>query len=366
MHPGRFAVRALTANTDVDGLYAQCLAHAPRLAVMADAQAADRLRQRLRRERPDIEVLGGTEGLSAAATYADTDYVMAAIVGAAGLLPALAAAEAGKRLLLANKEALVMAGEVFMAAVRRGGAQLLPIDSEHNAVFQCMPGGTCAVRRITLTASGGPFREARAAVLAEVTPEQALRHPNWNMGPKITIDSATLMNKGLEVIEACRLFDLSSDKVEVLVHPQSIVHALVEYADGSVLAHLGCPDMRVPIAHALGWPLERIASGAPWLDLCALGQLQFELPDTQRFPCLRLARAALAAGGTATTVLNAANEVAVEAFLEGRIGFTTIPVVIEASLESEPGVPATCLEDVLAADASARACARRQLERRAA
>lgn len=366
MHPGRFAVRALTANTDVDGLYAQCLAHAPRVAVMADPRAAERLRQRLRAERPDIEVLDGAEGLSAAATRADTDYVMAAVVGAAGLLPVLAAVEAGKRLLLANKESLIMAGQIIMSAARRSEAELLPIDSEHNAVFQCMPHGARAVRRVTLTASGGPFRKTDAAALAEVTPEQALRHPNWTMGPKITIDSATLMNKGLEIIEACHLFNLPADQVEVLVHPQSIIHALVEYADGSVLAHLGCPDMRIPIAHALGWPGERIASGAHWLDLCKVGQLQFEPPDLARFPCLRLAREALAAGGTAPAVLNAANEVAVEGFLAGRVGFTAIPAVIQASLEAVPSVAATGLDDVLRADAVARACARQQLERRAA
>ncbi len=363
MHPDRFTVCALTAHTDVEALYAQCMQWSPRCVAMADAVAAGRLRERLRSVRPSIEVLEGQDGLCTAATLPEADQVMAAIVGAAGLEPLLAAAAAGKRLLLANKEPLIMAGGIFMAAIHAGGAELLPVDSEHNALFQCGAGGT--VHKVMLTASGGPFRSWTRAQLAEVTPAQALRHPNWSMGPKITVDSATLMNKGLEVIEACWLFDLSLDVVEVVVHPQSIVHALVEYADGSVLAHLGSPDMRVPIAHALAWP-ERVASGAPWLDLCALGRLEFEPPDLQRFPCLRMAREALQAGGAATAVLNAANEVAVAGFLAGQLGFTAIPELIDATLQGLPGRTAEGLEDVLAADRDARVYARQQLERYAA
>ncbi len=287
---------------------------------------------------------------------------MAAIVGAAGMAPTLAAASAGKKMLLANKEALVIAGPLFMRAVRDAGAELLPIDSEHNAVFQCLPRdddqrrALASVRRIVLTASGGPFRSLPLERLAGVTPDEACAHPNWVMGRKISVDSATMMNKGLEVIEARWLFDVAPDKIEVVIHPQSIVHSLVEYVDGSMIAQLSNPDMRVPIAHALGFP-DRIESGATPLDLGAIGQLSFERPDFERFPCLALAYAALRAGGTASAVLNAANEVAVEAFLAGRLPFTRIQDVIDAALETVPTAPAASLATVLDADARGRKAA---------
>jgi 1-deoxy-D-xylulose-5-phosphate reductoisomerase len=362
-HRDRFEVIALTANTDVQRLREQCLAWRPRYAVMADAASADELRNTLR-GKTDTQVLAGADGLEKVATLPETGQVMAAIVGAAGLLPTLAAARAGKRVLLANKEALVMSGRIFMDAVRESGAELLPIDSEHNAVFQCMPprfgegldrGG---VERILLTASGGPFRTLDAGELERVTPDQACAHPNWVMGRKISVDSATMMNKGLEVIEACWLFDTTPDRVEVVLHPQSIVHSLVRYADGSVLAQLGNPDMRTPIAHAMAWP-ERIGSGVAALDLAAVRRLDFEEPDTKRFPCLRLAREAMEAGGTATAILNAANEVAVSEFLAGRIRFTRIPALVEQALANIPGRDASSLEVVLAADSQAREYAAR-------
>jgi 1-deoxy-D-xylulose-5-phosphate reductoisomerase len=304
------------------------------------------------------ELLFGAQSLERVASAAECAIVMAAIVGAAGLQPTLAAARAGKRVLLANKEVLVMAGPLFMATAQRSGAQLLPIDSEHNAVFQCLSGHSKAdVRRIVLTASGGPFRTLAAERLAGVTPEEACAHPTWAMGRKISVDSATLMNKGLEVIEASWLFELPPERIEVVVHPQSIVHSLVEYVDGSVLAQLSNPDMRVPIAHAMGFP-ERIASGAQPLDFALMKSLSFERPDSIRFPCLELAYAALRAGGTAPAVLNAANEVAVEAFLSRRASFTSIPRVIEQTLERVPAAPARDLGAVLAADEQARRVAR--------
>jgi 1-deoxy-D-xylulose-5-phosphate reductoisomerase len=357
-HRDRFEVVALTANSDVQGMREQCLAWKPRYAVMADAASAEALHQSLR-GAGDIEVLAGREGLEKVATLPQVRQVMAAIVGAAGLLPTLAAARAGKRVLLANKEALVMSGRIFMDAVRASGAELLPIDSEHNAVFQCMPPrfndgiSRAGVERILLTASGGPFRTMAAKDLERVTPDQACAHPNWVMGRKISVDSATMMNKGLEVIEACWLFDTTPDRVRVVLHPQSIVHSLVCYADGSVLAQLGNPDMRTPIAHAMAWP-ERMVSGVPTLDLAATGRLDFEEPDVERFPCLRLAREAMAVGGTATAVLNAANEVAVAEFLAGRIRFTRIPALVEQTLASIPRSDADTLEAVLAKDAEAR------------
>jgi len=367
-NPGRCRVVALTANSDVARLLEQCLKFRPRYAVMADESAAARLRVQLRQQAPDIEVMAGVDGLVRVAELDEVDCVMAAIVGAAGLLPTLAAARAGKRVLLANKEALVMSGALFMNEVRRSGAVLLPVDSEHNAVFQCLPpdflpgrASPDGVEQILLTASGGPFRTTPLEQLASVTPEQACAHPNWEMGRKISVDSATMMNKGLEVIEACWLFGLPESKVQVVLHPQSVVHSLVQYRDGSVLAELGRPDMRTPIAHALAWP-ERVASGVGLLDLFAVGRLDFEPPDLDRFPCLALATQAWRAGGTASTVLNAANEVAVQAFLDGRLPFTGIPRVIEATLEQCPVQSPDSLDVILEADSAARMTARAQIE----
>jgi 1-deoxy-D-xylulose-5-phosphate reductoisomerase len=361
-HPQRFRVVALTANAGVDRLAEQCARHRPDYAVMADPAAAERLAQRLKGTAPDVEVLSGSAGLARVAALDSVDYVMAAIVGAAGLLPALAAARHGKHVLLANKEALVMSGDLFMQAVREHGATLLPIDSEHNAILQCLPDDYVAgsaprgVRRILLTASGGPFRTLSLGKLSGVTPEQACAHPNWVMGRKISVDSATMMNKGLEVIEASRLFGLPLAQIDVVLHPQSVVHSLVEYRDGSVLAQLGNPDMRIPISHALGWP-ERIDSGAGSLDLMAIGSLQFEAPEPARYPCLQLAYDAMQAGGTAPALLNAANEVAVQAFLERRIPFTAIARVIRDTLERCPVHAAGKLDAILADDATARGCA---------
>ncbi|MEJ2345162.1 MAG: 1-deoxy-D-xylulose-5-phosphate reductoisomerase [Gammaproteobacteria bacterium] len=363
-HRDRFRVVALTCNTETQRLVEQCRAHQPEYAVAADPDAAQRLCTQLRREGLAVEVLSGVEGLEKVASLRQADYVMAAIVGAAGLTPTLAAARCGKRVLLANKEALVMSGRILMDAVRENGAQLLPIDSEHNAIFQCMPPGfehglePAGVKRILLTASGGPFRELALSELAKVTPEQACAHPNWVMGRKISVDSATMMNKGLEVIEACWLFNTQPSQVEVVVHPQSVVHSLVEYADGSVLAQLGNPDMRTPIAHALAWP-QRIASGVESLDVFAVGRLDFERPDFNRFPCLRLAYEALEEGGTASTLLNAANEVAVRRFLDGELSFADIPAVIEKTLESIPPAEASSLEVISQADEHAREVAGR-------
>ncbi len=363
-HPALYRVVALAANSRVESLFEQCRRYRPRLAVMQDERAAAELAARLREAGLHTEVASGAAGLAALAGAPDVGIVMAAIVGAAGLLPTLAAVRAGKRVLFANKEALVMSGHILLREAQASGAVLLPIDSEHNAIFQCMPGGYrtgsphAGVRRVLLTCSGGPFRTARPEDLAQVTPEQACRHPRWNMGRKISVDSATLMNKGLELIEACRLFDLDPGQVEVLIHPQSIVHSLVEYADGSVLAQLGNPDMRTPIAHALAWPA-RIESGVRGLDLCEIGRLDFEPPDTARFPCLRLAREAAHASGTAPAILNAANEVAVAAFLEGAIRFTDIAAVIERVLDEVACGSDDTIEAILADDARARAAARR-------
>jgi 1-deoxy-D-xylulose-5-phosphate reductoisomerase len=370
-NPDRFEVFALTANTNHQRLAEQCIAWQPRFAVMADAESARRLRDDLDGRCRNTEVLEGVSGLEQVAGSAEVDFVMAGIVGAAGLLPSLAAARAGKRVLLANKEALVMSGRLFIDAVRDHGAELLPIDSEHNAIFQCMPpnnhGGLQAagIRRILLTASGGPFRESCPGELAGVTPEQACAHPNWVMGRKISVDSATMMNKGLEVIEACWLFDTTPERLRVVIHPQSIVHSMVEYDDGSVLAQLGNPDMRTPIAHALSWP-ERMGSGVDGLDLAAIGALTFEAPDMERFPCLRLGFEAAAAGGAASATLNAANEIAVTAFLDRRIRFTDIPRLLEAALEKSPGGEPQSLDEVLAIDAAARRGACEQVVRLAA
>ncbi len=357
-HPERFRAVALTANADLDGLYEQCLTARPDYAVLVDDEAADGLQQRLQRAGLATKVLSGAQNLSYVAGLPEVDYVMAAIVGAAGLLPTLAAVSAGKRILLANKEALVMSGKIFMDAVKSHRATLLPVDSEHNAIFQCMPAHfvtmqQAGVRRILLTASGGPFRTTPLAELHDVTPDQACAHPNWVMGRKISVDSATMMNKGLEVIEACWLFNTTPAQVQVVLHPQSIIHSMVEYLDGSVVAQMGSPDMRIPIAHALAWP-ERIESGAARLDLFDIARLEFEPPDLARFPCLRLAQQAMAAGGTATAILNAANEVAVSAFLTGKIRFPGIAKLIENILENVTINPADSLDAILQADATAR------------
>lgn len=363
-HPDRFAVYALSANRSVDALYQQCQVHQPRYAVMACDASARELAEKLAGSGSETEVLAGAEGLTEIAAADPVDAVMAAIVGATGLEPTLAAARAGKTVLLANKEALVMAGHLFMAAIADSGATLLPIDSEHNAIFQCLPAaadgrgvGTTGVAKILLTASGGPFREWNVEDIRAATPDQACAHPNWSMGRKISVDSATLMNKGLELVEACWLFDVSSDFVEVVVHPQSIIHSMVQYVDGSVLAQLGNPDMRTPIAHALGWP-ERIASGVSELDIIEVSKLDFETPDTSRFPCLELAREAVRRGGTAMAVMNAANEEAVAAFLDGRQGFMDIPRVIESVMSRADSPEPTSLDVVKQADEQARILAR--------
>ncbi|OQX45970.1 MAG: 1-deoxy-D-xylulose-5-phosphate reductoisomerase [Candidatus Sedimenticola endophacoides] len=361
-HPRRFRVVALTANRDVGKLFAQCRQFQPRYAVMADAECARELARRLAQVACPTEVLSGVEGLESVAALAEVQFVMAAIVGAAGLLPTLAAVRAGKRILLANKEALVVAGQLFMQEAGRNNALILPIDSEHNAIFQCMPHdyrrgfARVGVERILLTASGGPFRQLPLERLSRVTPEQACAHPNWSMGRKISVDSATMMNKGLELIEACWLFHTTPERVQVVVHPQSVIHSMVQYVDGSVLAQLGHPDMRTPIAHAMAWP-ERITSGVSGLDLFEVARLDFEPPDPRRFPCLSLASQAITAGGTAPALLNAANEVAVAAFLEEHIGFDAIPALIEAVLNDLTPVAADSLETLLEADREARALA---------
>ncbi len=363
-HPKKFRVFALTANSKAEELYEQCLQFFPRYAVLLDEPAAERLKAALSKAGSNTEVLFGLEALELVSAHVDVDVVMAAIVGAAGLKPSIAAAKAGKRILLANKETLVMSGSLFMQAVEQSGATLLPIDSEHNAIFQVMPEQRCrhlheaGIRRILLTASGGPFRSTMQSDLAGVTPEQALNHPNWVMGPKITIDSATLMNKGLEVIEAHWLFNASAEQIEVVVHPQSVIHSMVEYVDGSVLAQLGNPDMRTPIAYALAYP-ERLESGVSSLDFFKIGKFDFEAPDTNKFPCLRLAFDSLKMGGTAPAVLNAANEIAVDAFLHHQIGFTDIPAMIESVLGRSAIVPADSLEIVIEADQQARQFARK-------
>ena len=364
----RYEVFALTANTNDERLAEQCVRWQPRFAVMADPEGAVRLRERLAGRCPETEILDGVAGLEEVSGRSEVDFVMAGIVGAAGLLPSLAAARAGKRVLLANKEALVMSGRLFIDAVRENGAELLPIDSEHNAIFQCMPAGydggldAAGIRRILLTASGGPFRESSPAELADVTPEQAVAHPNWVMGRKISVDSATMMNKGLEVIEACWLFDTGPDRLKVVIHPQSIIHSMVEYDDGSVLAQLGNPDMRTPIAHAMSWP-QRTESGVDSLDLTSMGDLSFEEADMERFPCLRLGFEAAGAGGVASATLNAANEIAVAAFLDGGIRFTDIARVLDTALDGNPGGEPASLDDVLAIDEAARARAAEHVTR---
>ena len=367
-HRDKFSITALTAHTAEEELAQQCREWQPQFAVLADEDAAHRLQARMRADGVETTVLGGSEGLEAVAASDDTDYVMAGIVGAAGLLPTLAAARAGKRVLLANKEALVMSGRLLMRAVQENGAELLPIDSEHNAIFQCMPCepspglDAAGVRRILLTGSGGPFRQTPIDELAGVTPEQACAHPNWVMGRKISVDSATMMNKGLEVIEACWLFDAPPDRVEVVIHPQSVVHSMVEYQDGSILAQLGHPDMRTPIAHALSWP-SRILAGVSELDLTAISRLDFEKPDYGRFPCLGFGYEAARDAGGMSAALNAANEVAVQSFLDRDIRFTDIPGVIEASLSVHVSGDPESLEEVLRIDAAARSAASEHIAR---
>ena len=361
-HPDRYQVVALTASRQHELLFEQCLRFKPHYAVLLDKAAAKRLAQRVDAAGLKIEVLSGIEALQQVASLPEVDTVMAAIVGAAGLLPTLAAARAGKKILLANKETLVMAGRIFMDAVRQHGATLLPIDSEHNAIFQALPGGyagnpgASGVSKILLTASGGPFRTMPLSELHDITPDQACAHPNWVMGRKISVDSATMMNKGLEVIEAHWLFNAPADAIQVVVHPQSVIHSLVQYVDGSVLAQMGNPDMRTPIAYALAYP-ERIDAGVAPLDLIQIATLNFEAPDFQRFPCLDLAYQALQAGGTAPAMLNAANEVAVAAFLDQQIPFLAIPRVIEKVLAALPVESVNTLDDVLHADATARIAA---------
>ncbi|MFM7396224.1 MAG: 1-deoxy-D-xylulose-5-phosphate reductoisomerase [Gammaproteobacteria bacterium] len=365
-HPDRFKIVALGARRDHEKLLAQCLKFEPECAALVEPEAAHELERALRAAGAKTRVLAGVAALDEIAAMPSAPYVMAGIVGAAGLSSSLAAARAGKRLMIANKEPLVMAGPMLIEAARQGGATLLPIDSEHNAIFQCWPAGAetgrapKGVRRILLTASGGPFVDWSAEQIAKATPEQACRHPRWVMGRKISVDSATLMNKGLEVIEARILFGLPLAQLEVVVHRQSLVHSLVEYVDGSMLAQLGSPDMRTPIAHALGWP-DRIDSGVQFLDLARAGVLQFEPPDTCRFPCLALARQAADAGGLAPAILNAANEVAVAAFLEGHLNFSGIPAVIDSVMNAVPAGEAKDLDSVLAADAAARGAALRRI-----
>lgn len=358
-HPNKYNVVALTAHQSDDKLFQQCVEFKPQYAVMVDADAAQRLQTKITAADIPTEVLCGVESLEKVSGLAEVDQVMAAIVGAAGLLPALAAARAGKRILLANKEALVMSGDLFMDEVKKHNAELIPIDSEHNAIFQCMPPHfengleNVGVNKILLTASGGPFRTRSIDTLHSVTPEEAVAHPNWVMGRKISVDSATMMNKGLEVIEACWLFNTPASMIQVVIHPQSVIHSMVSYSDGSVLAQMGNPDMRTPIAHAMSWP-ERMNSGVEPLDLFEVAKLEFEKPDFERFSCLLMAYESLNMGGTATTILNAANEIAVEAFLNKQLSFINISKVIEKTLENMSSVQASDLGIVLQADAVAR------------
>ena len=358
-HKDDYRVIALTAHSQYQRLADQCLTHEPDYVVMVDADAAEKLQVELQRKACPTKGLQGTDALAKVAALPEVDIVMASIVGAAGLSSTIAAARAGKRILLANKESLVMSGKLFMDEVREHHAELLPIDSEHNAIFQCMPSNyadglqAVGVEKILLTGSGGPFRDLPLDKLTDVTPEQAIAHPNWNMGKKISVDSATMMNKGLELIEACWLFDTSLDNIEVVLHPQSIIHSMVEYIDGSVIAQLGQPDMRTPIAHALAWP-QRISSGVKRLNLLDIATLSFNRPDEQRYPCLRLAKQAMQTGGTATTILNAANEIAVQAFLDKKIRFTDIAVTVEYALSQCTSTPADSLETIVRTDRFAR------------
>ena len=359
-HSDRYKVVALTANKNIDTLYEQCQQHKPEYVVVVDVSKAQVFHDKIKNsELSDIKVLSGSEALEQVATLEQVDSVMAAIVGAAGLLPSLAAAKAGKTVLLANKEALVMSGALFMQAVTDSGGHLLPIDSEHNAIFQCMPAGyetgqqAKEARRILLTASGGPFRTMPLEQLINVTPAQAIAHPNWDMGRKISVDSATMMNKGLEMIEACLLFNMKPDQIQVVIHPQSVIHSMVDYIDGTVLAQMGNPDMRIPIAHSLAWP-DRFDSGAKPLNIFEVRHMDFEEPNMDRFPCLRLAYKAMHAGGTMPTTLNAANEIAVEAFLNEQVRFTDIPVIIERCMDATSVKQADNLSVILEADQQAR------------
>ena len=373
-HPDSLRATVLAAGSKVDALLALCRVHRPRHAVIADVSQFAALRDGLREAGLDTQAHAGDDALVELAAGDECDTVVAAIVGAAGLSSTLAAAKAGKRLLLANKESLVLAGELLMQAAHASGAVIVPIDSEHNAIFQCLPTAPAqpgclpvahahaGLKRIVLTASGGPFRGRTRAQLEDVTPEQAIAHPKWSMGPKISVDSATLMNKGLEVIEAHHLFGVPRERIDVVVHPQSLVHSLVEFVDGSTLAQLGLPDMRTALAVGFAWP-QRIVSGVAGLDLLQHGRLEFEAPDLDAFPCLRLAFDAIAAGGTSPGVLNAANEVAVSSFLQGRIAFLSIPALVEDTLAALPASPATTLDALLAADAAARRHATAALER---
>jgi 1-deoxy-D-xylulose-5-phosphate reductoisomerase len=367
-HPELYQVFALTGFTRHSELLALCIKHTPQFAVLPTQEAARKLQDDLAVAGLDTRVLVGEGGLCEVASHSQVDTVLAAIVGAAGLRPTMAAVEAGKKVLLANKEALVMSGALFMQAVRQSGAVLLPIDSEHNAIFQCLPVDYArglvpvGVRRILLTGSGGPFRETPLGELHGVTPEQACAHPNWSMGRKISVDSASMVNKGLELIEACWLFDARPDQIEVVIHPQSVIHSMVDYVDGSVLAQLGNPDMRTPIAHALAWPV-RIDSGVAPLDLFSIGRLDFQAPDEQRFPCLRLARQAAEAGNSAPAMLNAANEVAVAAFLERRIRYPEIASMIDEVLNREPIIALDDLGAVFEVDSKARVLAEQWLSR---
>ncbi len=367
-HPDQYRVIALTANTNIDVLFEQCLVHHPEYVVVVAEDNVESFKEKIASSPvADIKVLTGADALQQVATLDTVDSVMAAIVGAAGLLPTLAAARAGKTILLANKEALVMSGDIFMRAIAESGAHLLPIDSEHNAIFQCMPGGyeagtkAAQARRILLTASGGPFRETPVEELHDVTPEQAVAHPKWDMGRKISVDSATMMNKGLELIEACLLFNLSADDIQVVIHKQSIIHSMVDYVDGSVLAQMGNPDMRVPIAHAMAWP-DRFDSGVEPLNIFDVKQLDFEEPNLERFPCLRLAHEAVKAGGIMPTVLNAANEIAVDAFLNERVRFTDIAGIIEKTMSGFVAESAESLDVILQADQQARVVAEGVIE----
>ncbi len=364
---GQYQVFALTANTNATLLAEQCRQYRPRFAVLCDEAAARQLRALLAGSELATEILVGPAGLNQVAAHADTDYVMAAIVGAAGLASALAAVEAGKRLLLANKEALVMSGSLFMQAVRMRQSTLLPIDSEHNAIFQSMANGAAThatgIRKILLTGSGGPLRQLPLAQMSQVTPDQACAHPNWSMGRKISVDSATMMNKGLEIIEAKWLFDLDVNQIEVVVHPQSIIHSMVDYIDGSIVAQLGNPDMRTPIAHGLAWP-NRIDSGVSMLDMTTIGRLDFEPPDLQRFPCLRLAQEVARGAQSLAIAMNAANEVVVQAFLDELILFTDIPLIIESVLEQTDPDDALTMASILAIDNHARQRAVKAMQRK--
>ncbi|MBT8115765.1 MAG: 1-deoxy-D-xylulose-5-phosphate reductoisomerase [Arenicella sp.] len=362
-HPGKFTVGTLTANANVASMLEQCIRHRPQTVVMVESAAAEKLQHQLSQlGHTDIAVKSGSEAVCEVVEEKAIDCVMAAIVGAAGLLPTLRAVQAAKRVLIANKEPLVMTGHMFMQEARKSKALILPIDSEHNAIFQCLPGDgtTRGVRKLQLTASGGPFRGRAWQDLRQVTPDQACAHPNWNMGKKISVDSATMMNKGLELIEAAALFNIPQQLIDIVIHPQSVVHSLVEYEDGSFLAQMGAPDMRIPIAHALAWP-ERIESGAVSMDICTIARLDFEPPDMSNLPCLQLARQAAESGAAAPVILNAANEAAVEAFLSLQLPFTQIPEVIEFALSNGPATAPQCIDDVLQIDHEARLLAERAI-----